>query len=158
MHYDRKKYSVQQTVRLLLAESDEHPLVYPGEMLTGKRMPAIAEAGLGKVETDFCVWRTGQQNPQNIHVLWDINPLHKFFLSGNKFRSIQMYKQKWFLSPLWNKGREDFIVQAKWKWNKTERWNLYLSKNFSLTIKKYLSASTICLNSTRCKGKGMLRT
>lgn len=92
-----KKYSVQQTVTLLLPDSDEHPLVYAGKMLTEKRAPAISEAGLGKVETDFCVWRTGQQNPQNIDVLSDINPLHKIFHSENKFRSIQPYKQELLL-------------------------------------------------------------
>ena len=90
---------MQQTVRLLLPESDEHPLVYAGKMLTEKRARAVSEAGLGKVETDFCVCRTGQQNPQNIDVLSDINPLHKIFLSGNKFRSIQPYKQKLLLVP-----------------------------------------------------------
>lgn len=85
---------MQQTVRLLLAQSDEYPLVYADKMLTEKRAPGTSEAGLGKVETDFCVWRTGQQNPHNINVLSNINPLQNFFLPGNKLRSMQTYKPK----------------------------------------------------------------
>lgn len=75
---------MQQTIRRLLPESDEQPPGYAGKMLTDKRAPAVSEAGLGKVETDFCIWGTGWQNPQNIDVLSDINPLPKIFLSGKK--------------------------------------------------------------------------
>ena len=81
-------------MRPLLVESDEYTLVYARKMLNLRRLFATAAEGLQKLEAAFYIWRTGQQNPHDVDVLSNVNPLLKKSLSENTFRSVQPCKQK----------------------------------------------------------------